>query len=368
MSLGTSDAFARPIRGVLTALAVLIGVTTIVVASGLREALIQVAPVISRVNGDVSLTREPTVSDRRVMAILNHQPQTRDILASRNGPVIVPGLADPVDGVALRGDPSRLGWSEFLVRGRWLGATPGEVLLRRSVLDQAGLDVGSTFDGIVAGRPLRLQVVGEITAVDFGALLNWPTLIAADSKAQPDRYVVQLRPSSNADAYAAAVQTQEPDFLTVEAHRAATGETRDTLNTINGLMYVLVLILALIAAAGVFATTLLHVRERSRDNAILKAVGMTPRQLLTMVMTSGAVLGVLGGLLALPLGVRTYRALMTMLAQEIGNRPPPFALHVLPPIVLYPLGAMGLAIALAGAFLPARQAARSPTAAILRSE
>jgi putative ABC transport system permease protein len=237
--------------------------------------------MISRVNGDVSLSREPTVSDRRAMAILNDQPQTRDILAARNGPVVVPGLTDPVDSVAFRGDPSQLGWSEFLVRGRWLGASPGEVLLRRSVLDQAGLDVGSTFDGVVAGRHLRLHVVGEITAVDFGALLNWPTLIAADPKAEPDRYVVQLRPGSDADGYAAAVQAQEPDFLTVEAHRAATGETRDTLNTINGLMYALVLVLALIAAAGVFATMLLHVRERSRDNAILKAVGMTPRQLLT---------------------------------------------------------------------------------------
>ena len=40
-------------------------------------------------------------------------------------------------------------------------------------------------------------------------------------------------------------------------------------------MSVLVLVLALIAAAGVFSTMLLHVRVRSRDVAILKAVGMT---------------------------------------------------------------------------------------------
>jgi putative ABC transport system permease protein len=71
---------------------------------------------------------------------------------------------------------------------------------------------------------------------------------------------------------------------------------------------------------------------------------------------------------ALPLGVRTYRALMTELAQQIGNSPPPFALEVLDPWTLYPLGAIGLAIALAGAFLPARRAARSKPAAILRSE
>ena len=107
-------------------------------------------------------------------------------------------------------------------------------------------------------------------------------------------------------------------------------------------MSVLVLVLGLIAAAGVFSTMLLDVRERSRDVAILKAVGMTPRQLLTMVMTSSAVLGLIGGLVAMPLGVRTYHWLMTQLAHQIGNRPPPFAFDVLHPTTLYPLGVMGL--------------------------
>jgi putative ABC transport system permease protein len=368
LSLGAGDAFARPLRGGLTVLAVLIGVTTIVVAFGLRESLAQVVPVISQVNGDVALARERTVSDRRLMAILNDQPQTQRVLAARNGPVVVPGLADPVDSVAFRGDPRSLGWSAWLVRGRWPGASPGEVLLRRSVLDQAGLDVGSSFDGVIAGRRLRLHVVGEITAVDFGAMLDWSTLTAADPSAEPDRYVVQLRPGSNADTYAAAVQAQEPDFLTVTPNLAAQESTSRTINTLNGLMSVLVLVLVLIAAAGVFSTMLLHVRERSRDVAILKAVGMSPRQLLTMVMTSSAVLGMIGGLLAMPLGVRTYHGLMTQLAHQIGNRPPPFAFDVLHPTTLYPLGAMGLAIALAGAVFPARRAARSRAAEILRSE
>jgi putative ABC transport system permease protein len=211
-------------------------------------------------------------------------------------------------------------------------------------------------------------VVGEITAVDFGAALDWSTLTAADSGAEPDRYVVQLRPGADADAYAAAVRAQEPDFLTVTPNRVAHESTSQTIDTINGLMSVLVLVLALIAAAGVFSTMLLHVRERSRDLAILKAVGMTPRQLLTMVLTSSAVLGLIGGLLAMPLGVRVYRGMMNQLAGQIGNRPPPFAFDVLHPATLYPLGAIGLAIAIAGAFFPARRAARSRIAAVLRSE
>ena len=48
---------------------------------------------------------------------------------------------------------------------------------------------------------------------------------------------------------------------------------------------------------------------------------MSPRQLLTLVMTSSAVLGVIGGLVAMPFGVRTYHGLMTQRAQQIGNCP-----------------------------------------------
>jgi hypothetical protein len=162
--------------------------------------------------------------------------------------------------------------------------------------------------------------VGEITAVDFGALLDWSTLTATDPGAEPDRYVVQLRPGANADAYAAAVQAQEPDFLTVTPNRAAQESTSDTINTLNGLMSVLVVVLAPIAAA-------------------------------------------------MPLGVRTYHALMTQLAQQIGNRPPPSAFDVLHPTTLYPLGAVSLAIASPAPFsLPVEPPAAGPPRCCDRSE
>jgi putative ABC transport system permease protein len=341
-------------------------VATIVVASGLREAMPKSLSTTSRQSGDVSVSRGGSVSDREVVAILSGQPQTQRVVAVRHGPVVVPGLADPVDSLAFRDDPRGIGWSASLIRGRWLSERPGEVLLRRSVLDQAKLDVGSTFDGVIAGRQLRLQVVGEVASLNFGALLGWSTLTAADPAAEPDRYLAQLRPGSNADAYAAAVQAREPDFLTVTVNRQiASNSSSDAINTI---MAVLVVVLGLIAAVGVFSTMLLHVRERSRDIAIMKAVGMSPRQLLVMVMTSSAVLGVIGGLLGMPAGVRTYHGLVTQLARGIGTSPPPFAWDVFHPMTLYLLGLAGVAIALAGAFLPARRAARSRTAEILRSE
>jgi putative ABC transport system permease protein len=365
LSLGAGDAFARPLRAALTVLAVLVGVTTIVVAASMREAIPRSLSVTAGLNGDVSVSRGDTVSDQRVVSILTRRPEAQQVVAVAQGAIAVPGLADPVDGLAFRDDPRGLGWSAALVRGRWLSDAPGEVLLTRRVLDQAHLDVGSTFDGVIAGHTLRLHVVGEVGTLSYRALLGWSTLTAATPDAQPDRYLVHLRPGSDANDFAATVRAQEPDFLTVSVSRVGPDSDGDAINTV---MSILSVVLGLIAAVGVFCTMLLHVRERSRHNAILKAVGMTPGQLLVMVMTSSLVLGVVGGLVGTPAGANAYRGLLIQLAHGIGISPPPFGLDVLGPMALYPLGLTGVAIALAGALLPARRAARIRAAEILRSE
>src|SRR5262249_54826368 len=163
-------------------------------------------------------------------------------------------------GLAFRDDPRGLSWSGALVRGRWLGEAPGEVLLTHRVLEQAHLDVGSTFDGVIAGHPVRLHVVGEVGTLSYNALFGWSTLTAAVPDAQPDRYLVKLRPGSDANDFAAAVRAQEPDFLTVSVSRVSSDSDGDAINAV---MSVLSVILGLIAAVGVFATMLLHVRERS---------------------------------------------------------------------------------------------------------
>ena len=106
--------------------------------------------------------------------------------------------------------------------------------------------------------------------------------------------------------------------------------------------------------------------QAARDSAILQGGRDEPAAAPGHGEYASAVLGVVGGLVALPLGVRTYHGLMTQLVRQVGNRSPPFAFDVLHP-TRYPLGVMGLAVALAGAMFPARRAARS-RAAILRSE
>ena len=47
-------------------------------------------------------------------------------------------------------------------------------------------------------------------------------------------------------------------------------------------------------------TVVLHIRDRVHDLGVLKAVGMTPRQMVTMVLCSVAGIGLLAGVLGVP--------------------------------------------------------------------
>ncbi len=94
----------------------------------------------------------------------------------------------------------------------------------------------------------------------------------------------------------------QPDLLDVHAN--GTGDTA-FLNSIAGVLFGIAAVVALIAVAGVFNTLLLSTRERVRDTATLKTLGMSPRQVIGMVATSAGFLALLGGVVAVPAGSRS---------------------------------------------------------------
>ena len=64
---------------------------------------------------------------------------------------------------------------------------------------------------------------------------------------------------------------------------------------INTLTALLTLMLITVAALGVLNMVVLETRERVHDLGVHKALGMTPRQTITMVIASVVVTGLIGG-------------------------------------------------------------------------
>jgi putative ABC transport system permease protein len=138
---------------------------------------------------------------------------------------------------------------------------------------------------------------------------------------------------------------------------------------LNAVIAALALVLIAIAVAGVFNTVVLSTREKARDVAILKAVGMAPGQVVTMVLGSIALLGVVAGVIGIPGGLLLHARIITFMAQAAtGSDIPPAFFDLINHALLPLLALAGVAIAVVGAWLPARWAAAGPVAEVLQSE
>jgi hypothetical protein len=105
LSLGAGDAFARPLRGLLTALAVLIAVATLTFAFGLQASFQRflTVPGLGFVQPDISITRYGAYPDSTLMQTLQAQPETARVVASSFVEATVPGLNSPVASQPMRG-------------------------------------------------------------------------------------------------------------------------------------------------------------------------------------------------------------------------------------------------------------------------
>ncbi|MFJ7181643.1 ABC transporter permease [Streptomyces massasporeus] len=130
----------------------------------------------------------------------------------------------------------------------------------------------------------------------------------------------------------------------------------------------LTLMLITVAGLGVLSSVVLDTRERIHDLGVCKAIGMSPRQTLSLVLASVALIGVIGGLLGVPAGYALHHVVMPMMGRAVGTGLPSLVLDVYGPFQLLLLGGGGVLIAMLGALIPAGRAARARTVTALRTE
>lgn len=157
-------------------------------------------------------------------------------------------------------------------------------------------------------------------------------------------------------------------ILGATAQVGGPGAGGDMVVTLDALSMTLTLMLVTVAGPGVLDGVLLDTRERVRELGVHKALGMAPRQTITMVITSVVVIGLVAGAVAVPLGVALHGWVLPAMGDSVGLRFPGSVLAVYHGAQLLPLAFGGLVIATLGALLPAGWAARARTATALRTE
>ena len=147
--------------------------------------------------------------------------------------------------------------------------------------------------------------------------------------------------------------------------RPAVSFAEPVVGTLPTVMAVLVAVLAGIALLGVFDSVWIGVQERARELGLLKAVGMTGSQIVGSALAGAALMGVVGFAIGLPVGIAATRALLDGLGHNLGFGPLPT--HAEPGLLVLALPVL-VGVALLGAAIPARRAARLPVAEALRME
>ena len=369
VSLGLGLPFARPGRTALTLASLVLGVTTVTLATGLASSVIalteaqagRVHTVLYVGDSQVPGQSTPERDDREIEELLRSRPGVARLTAMT--PVQLHMLGD-TQGIwcwFMRGDSQATG--DPLLKGRWV-AGADEAVASTPFLRKHGLAVGDRLTLELDGRRQAVTIVGE-TVSGNPDTLSAPagTLTALGSGQAPNQYWVQLAPGTDADAYNAAVKAAEPGL-----EPAASGGTNGIVVSIVGSSSLLTVLLGTVAALGVFNTVVLNTRERRRDLGMLKSIGMTPRQVKVMVVTSMAALGVLGGVLGVPLGIGAHRVIIPAMLDAVGLALPPAVMDVWHAPALALLVLAGVVIAVLGALVPARSAARLTIAKVLHNE
>ena len=239
-----------------------------------------------------------------------------------------------------------------------------EIALESGALKRSGLKVGDTTHIVVQGSPIEVKVVGEF---NFGASMAGATLVGLDPDwimpiAAPDGRVssisVYLTQGASVDTVKSQITKVVPDGTRVQTRAEFIKEQNKTIETTLGFVQTFLLVFVVIAMfVGSFIimnSFAMSVRQRVKEFALLRAVGASPGSVFGVVFLQAVIIGIVGS----ALGVASGAGLLAGLAAILKAMDLPLleSTGLTGPIIAISL-AVGLAVTVVGALLPAREAA-----------
>ena len=122
-------------------------------------------------------------------------------------------------------------------------------------------------------------------------------------------------------------------------------------NTFISFLYVMLTLAVFVSIFGMINTLVLSVYERTREIGMLRAVGMTRRQVRRMIRQESIITALIGAAIGLPLGI-FLAALVNRALSEYDVR------FAIPWGQLFVLTIVAIVIGILAAIMPARRAAK----------
>jgi len=279
----------------------------------------------------------------------------------------------------VRGDAAKVGKSEEVVTGI-APATIGRVFRFEwqegsdavlSQLGSKGAIVTDTFaDGekrrvgsklkivTAANKSFEVEVKGIYKAPALGSVLGSVSLSRRAFDAEfprPTRnrlLFIAVDGEASAAAAAAIEKALEPyPDVALETRDEFIESQQASITTLLAMLYVLLALSVIVSLFGMVNTLALSVFERTRELGMLRAIGMSPRQVRRMVRHESIITALIGATFGLPLGV-FLAALVTSALEDFG------IVFSLPVVSLVIFAMVAVIAGVVAAILPARRASR----------
>ncbi|MEU6600443.1 ABC transporter permease [Streptomyces flaveolus] len=254
----------------------------------------------------------------------------------------------------------------------------GEVLIDSATAKRAGYRVGDTVRLSVDGPVLTPTVSGIFTTDDGnvaagGSLTLFDTATAQSlfgKKGTYDEIDVQAAPGTSQTALKAELDKALPAKLveTTTGKQLADDQAKAISSSMSSLKQGLLVFAGIALFVGTFIianTFTMLVAQRTRELALLRAVGASRRQITRSVLIEAFAVGAVAGVTGLAAGVGIGAGLRSLLG-SFGASMPDGPLVISPGTVVTAL-AVGILITMLAAWLPGRRAAKIPPVAAMSS-
>src|SRR5713226_2301534 len=249
---------------------------------------------------------------------------------------------------------------------------PDRIFLSAAASESLGLKKGDALSVQVGLRVLSLQVAGVLgearrqrfAIIDIGA--------AQAIFARPgvlNRIDLRLRPGADPPRLAGRLGSELPPGTLIERPEADAERTGALSRAYRVNLNVLALVALFTGGLLVFSAQALAVVRRRSQLALLRALGMTRRALVAMLLAEAAVVGAVGALAGIALGHVTAAIVLRRFGAELGagyfrGLEPTLALDM-PALALF--FSAGVLAAVLGSLAPALETARARAASALKS-
>jgi putative ABC transport system permease protein len=365
--LARENAQRNPSRTAVTAAALMIGVTLVafvtVFAAGLKSTVAQVVDenfagglIIQNTDGFSPIpnaTAKAAAEVPGVQLVATIRGAEAKVLERQglgtttrvNAPS--PDIGETVNIEWMQGGPAvlrNLGDDEAVVSDDFAGSQGLELGDRFRLLTQTlarpGFRVVGEFDSKL-GVLGNVLVTQRVMARDFDQTQDLTDFVKLAEGADPERVQALLTKGIEAAFPIAEVLNQEE-----------LKESREEqINQLVMLVYALLVFAILISLFGIANTLALSIHERTRELGMLRAIGMSRRQVRTMIRYEAVITALIGGILGLVLGI----IFATLISQPLKDEGFTLSYPVISLLVLLVLAALAGVLA---AILPARRASR----------